>query len=205
MTASADVITFDEVVEHLDPPDLACVGAVLLGRCAPRALIVTTPNKEYNLNAMVKCSRTQPCDRSVLSRLSPEELKKADMCKGCGLYLYGSPPHHDAYPLRNTDHRFEWTRAEFREWATSLAAEHGYSVRFDGAGGGAWDEKQAGMFHGPGPMSQIAIFERTEGASAAAAAGASVAAEAPDEPLNAPWMAPAAIAPAALVWASTVS
>ena len=60
------------------------------------------------------------------------------------------------------DHRFEWTRAEFRAWAEGLAAEHGYSVRFDGVGGGAWDEeRQPGApCHGPGPSSQVAIFER---------------------------------------------
>ncbi|QXJ20640.1 3' terminal RNA ribose 2'-O-methyltransferase Hen1 [Actinomadura graeca] len=31
--------------------------------------------------------------------------------------------------MRHPDHRFEWTRAEFREWAGRVAAEHGYRVR----------------------------------------------------------------------------
>jgi 3' terminal RNA ribose 2'-O-methyltransferase Hen1 len=30
--------------------------------------------------------------------------------------------------LRHGDHRFEWTRAEFRAWAKRVAGEHGYSV-----------------------------------------------------------------------------
>ena len=32
--------------------------------------------------------------------------------------------------LRHRDHRFEWTRAQFRAWAERVAAEHGYAVRF---------------------------------------------------------------------------
>jgi 3' terminal RNA ribose 2'-O-methyltransferase Hen1 len=31
---------------------------------------------------------------------------------------------------RHRDHRFEWTRAEFEAWATSVAGAHGYDVRF---------------------------------------------------------------------------
>jgi 3' terminal RNA ribose 2'-O-methyltransferase Hen1 len=36
--------------------------------------------------------------------------------------------------LRHEDHRFEWTRAEFRAWAERAAAEYGYAVRFAGIG-----------------------------------------------------------------------
>ena len=32
--------------------------------------------------------------------------------------------------MRHKDHRFEWTRAEFQSWATSMAARFGYAVRF---------------------------------------------------------------------------
>ncbi|MGH2642027.1 MAG: 3' terminal RNA ribose 2'-O-methyltransferase Hen1 [Actinomycetota bacterium] len=31
---------------------------------------------------------------------------------------------------RHRDHRFEWTRAEFEAWATSVAGDHSYDVRF---------------------------------------------------------------------------
>ncbi|MDL4774941.1 3' terminal RNA ribose 2'-O-methyltransferase Hen1 [Actinomadura xylanilytica] len=31
--------------------------------------------------------------------------------------------------MRHADHRFEWTRAQFREWAGRVAAAHGYQVR----------------------------------------------------------------------------
>ena len=32
--------------------------------------------------------------------------------------------------LRHRDHRFEWTRVEFVQWAQSVAGRFGYSVRF---------------------------------------------------------------------------
>jgi hypothetical protein len=32
--------------------------------------------------------------------------------------------------FRHGDHRFEWTRVEFREWAGRVAERFGYSVRF---------------------------------------------------------------------------
>ncbi len=35
-----------------------------------------------------------------------------------------------AEKLRHPDHRFEWTRQEFREWAEGVATRHGYRVRF---------------------------------------------------------------------------
>jgi len=36
--------------------------------------------------------------------------------------------------MRHSDHRFEWTRAEFAGWATRVAAEHGYAVHLRGVG-----------------------------------------------------------------------
>ena len=32
--------------------------------------------------------------------------------------------------FRHRDHRFEWTRAQFNDWAERVSASHGYSVRF---------------------------------------------------------------------------
>lgn len=32
--------------------------------------------------------------------------------------------------VRHRDHRFEWTRAEFRAWADAVASRHGYAVRY---------------------------------------------------------------------------
>ena len=161
----ADVITLIEVVEHLDPPVLAALGTALLGRCQPRALLVSTPNKEFNLNMMVQCTMSTPCPRND-PHLTYDDVRRLQLaerfCKPCALFVSGSPPSIDAYPLRCDDHRFEWTRAEFTFWARALAAANGYSVSFDGVGGGPLDEAQRSgeRFHGPGPSTQIAIFVR---------------------------------------------
>jgi 3' terminal RNA ribose 2'-O-methyltransferase Hen1 len=32
--------------------------------------------------------------------------------------------------FRHKDHRFEWTRAEFQSWASRIADQYGYTVRF---------------------------------------------------------------------------
>ena len=54
--------------------------------------------------------------------------------------------------LRHHDHRFEWTRAEFEEWASTAAARNGYDVRF--AAVGPVDPEV-------GPPTQMAVLTRT--------------------------------------------
>lgn len=51
--------------------------------------------------------------------------------------------------FRHTDHRFEWSRAEFAAWATAVAARHGYQVRLVAMG-----EEVEGV----GGPSQMAVF-----------------------------------------------
>ncbi|MFD5628439.1 MULTISPECIES: 3' terminal RNA ribose 2'-O-methyltransferase Hen1 [unclassified Streptomyces] len=53
---------------------------------------------------------------------------------------------------RHGDHRFEWTRAEFRTWAERVAARHGYDVEFVPVGP---DDPEVG------PPTQMAVFEMT--------------------------------------------
>jgi hypothetical protein len=36
--------------------------------------------------------------------------------------------------LRHRDHRFEWTRAEFQQWARRVAEHYGYTVGFAAVG-----------------------------------------------------------------------
>ena len=55
--------------------------------------------------------------------------------------------------MRHRDHRFEWTRAEFAEWANGIAARRGYDVRFVGVG--TPDDEV-------GPPTQMAVFTRTD-------------------------------------------
>jgi len=40
----------------------------------------------------------------------------------------------EADELRHDDHRFEWSRAEFRAWGTATGERYGYDVRFDEIG-----------------------------------------------------------------------
>ncbi|SDU34193.1 3' terminal RNA ribose 2'-O-methyltransferase Hen1 [Jiangella alkaliphila] len=55
--------------------------------------------------------------------------------------------------MRHSDHRFEWTRAEFADWAERVAAAHGYTVAYAAVG-----EPDPGA----GPPTQLATFTRTE-------------------------------------------
>ena len=45
-----DVVTLVEVVEHLDIERLDVFADVVFGRAAPSAVVLTTPNREYNVN-----------------------------------------------------------------------------------------------------------------------------------------------------------
>ena len=89
-----DAAAVVEVVEHLDPPRLSAFERVLFEFARPGTVVLTTPNREYNV-----------------------------MWENVG-----------AERFRHPDHRFEWTRAEFRDWAEGIAGRFGYSVRFQPIG-----------------------------------------------------------------------
>lgn len=52
--------------------------------------------------------------------------------------------------FRHSDHRFEWTRAEFERWASGIATKYNYEVRFEPIGD--WDEEV-------GAPSQMGVFK----------------------------------------------
>lgn len=60
-------------------------------------------------------------------------------------------PNLPAGTMRHRDHRFEWTRAEFQQWAQATATTHGYAVRFLPVG---TQDPQVG------PPTQLAEFTR---------------------------------------------
>lgn len=65
-------------------------------------------------------------------------------------------PSLPAGRFRHRDHRFEWTRAEFRAWAHAAAERHGYRARFLTVGP---EDPEVGS------PTQLAVFERgAEGA-----------------------------------------
>lgn len=106
-----DAAAVVEVIEHLDQPRLAAFERVLFEFAKPNAVVLTTPNVEYNVR-------------------------------------FESLP---AGAFRHKDHRFEWTRAQFSEWARKIAEAYGYAVRFLPVG--PEDEEV-------GAPTQMAIFER---------------------------------------------
>ena len=111
--AGFDAATVIEVVEHLDPGRLAAFQRVLFEAARPRAVVLTTPNREFNVR-------------------------------------FESLP---AGQLRHRDHRFEWSRAEFRGWAEEVAKRFGYRVRFLAVG---TEDLELGT------PTQMAVFERSE-------------------------------------------
>ena len=85
-----DAAVLMEVIEHVDPPRLGALEHAVFGAARPTAIVVTTPNAEYNV-------------------------------------LYETL---EAGRMRHRDHRFEWTRAQFMDWARRVGATHGYTVEY---------------------------------------------------------------------------
>ena len=83
-----DAAAVVEVIEHLDANRLAAFAQVLFGSAKPKTVVLTTPNKEYNV---------------MWEKLEAETM-------------------------RHTDHRFEWTRAEFADWTAGIAQTYNYTV-----------------------------------------------------------------------------
>jgi 3' terminal RNA ribose 2'-O-methyltransferase Hen1 len=109
--AGLDAVVLMEVIEHTEPGRLAALERSVFGFAAPGAVVVTTPNAEFNV-----CFPALP-----------------------------------AGAMRHRDHRFEWTRAQFRGWAQRVAGDFGYQVHF--APVGAEDPVH-------GPPTQLAVFDR---------------------------------------------
>ena len=109
-----DAAAVVEVVEHLDPPRLAAFERAVFEFARPGTVVLTTPNREYNVT-----------------------------WENVG-----------AETLRHPDHRFEWTRQEFRDWAEAVAGRFDYTVRFLPIG----PENEA-----LGSPTQMAVFARTDG------------------------------------------
>jgi 3' terminal RNA ribose 2'-O-methyltransferase Hen1 len=85
-----DAAVLMEVIEHIDPERLPSVESSVFAHARPNAVIVTTPNSEYN-----------------------------------GLY-----PGLAAGRFRHPDHRFEWSRLEFVEWAQGICDRNDYTVEY---------------------------------------------------------------------------
>ncbi|MBX2856117.1 MAG: 3' terminal RNA ribose 2'-O-methyltransferase Hen1 [Rhodobacteraceae bacterium] len=106
-----DAAALVEVIEHVDPPCLSALELSLFDVARPKLVIVTTPNRDYNV---------------LFDRMAAGEL-------------------------RHGDHRFEWSRAEFADWAQGVAERNGYTPEIRPLG--PEDETV-------GAPSQMALFRR---------------------------------------------
>lgn len=83
-----------EVIEHIEPMRIPAFERAVFEFAAPRTVILTTPNREYNANY----------------------------------------EHMQENTLRHGDHRFEWTREEFRAWTEHICEKFGYTCKISGIG-----------------------------------------------------------------------
>lgn len=83
-----------EVIEHLPPERLKTFEQVVFECARPGLVIVTTPNREYNVVWQSTASGA----------------------------------------LRHRDHRFEWTRTEFKAWAKDVARKYSFAETFQSVG-----------------------------------------------------------------------
>ncbi|XP_070816614.1 small RNA 2'-O-methyltransferase [Chaetodon trifascialis] len=111
-----DLVTSIELIEHLTLDDVERFSEVVFGYMTPVAVIVSTPNFEFNPLLPV---------------------------------LAG---------FRHSDHKFEWTRAEFQSWALKVCLQYGYEVEFTGVG-----KAPPGQHERVGFCSQIGVFHRLGG------------------------------------------
>jgi 3' terminal RNA ribose 2'-O-methyltransferase Hen1 len=111
-----DAAILCEVIEHLDEPRLEAATEVVFRVAKPGLVIVTTPNREYNVMW--------------------ESLT--------------------AGATRHKDHRFEWSRDEFRAWADTVCARFGYSCETSGIG----DPGITPDGHAVGCPTQMGVFSR---------------------------------------------
>lgn len=73
--------------------------------------------------------RLSPVERAVFGVLRPPTVVVTT--PNCEYNVhYGLAPGE----FRHPDHRFEWTRARFQQWATGIARRNGYRVTFLGVG-----------------------------------------------------------------------
>ncbi|MGN1458271.1 MAG: 3' terminal RNA ribose 2'-O-methyltransferase Hen1 [Acutalibacteraceae bacterium] len=83
-----------EVIEHMDMQRIPFFEKVLFGYAQPKTVILTTPNKEYNIKY----------------------------------------PTLENDTLRHRDHRFEWTRDEFKNWCEHICSKFGYKAEIKNIG-----------------------------------------------------------------------
>ncbi|KAK5869561.1 hypothetical protein PBY51_024267 [Eleginops maclovinus] len=111
-----DLVTSIELIEHLTLADVELFSEVVFGYLTPGAVIVSTPNSDFN-----------PCLPGLVG-------------------------------FRHRDHKFEWSRAEFKSWAMKVCWQYGYVVELTGVG-----QAPPGQQEHVGFCSQVGVFHRLGG------------------------------------------
>ncbi|TDL25658.1 hypothetical protein BD410DRAFT_784698 [Rickenella mellea] len=137
-----------EVIEHLPPDIFPYFAPVLLGRYRPRLFLVTTPNYEFN-------SLFSPPPSATPSASLPTT---AYMRSSKG---FPDPTHRTTRVFRHSDHKFEWTRAEFAAWCSEASERWGYDVYIGGVGS-AKERDPWGRNDDVGDASLVAMFTRKD-------------------------------------------
>ncbi|WP_303291157.1 methyltransferase [Marinobacter sp. SS5-14b] len=81
----------------------------------------------------------------TIEHVYPNELSKVELMVFGELrprFLFMTTPNSEYNPLfdlepgefREEDHKFEWNRMKFRQWASGVAKRNGYTVHFGGIG-----------------------------------------------------------------------
>jgi 3' terminal RNA ribose 2'-O-methyltransferase Hen1 len=128
-----------EVVEHIDLNRLPAFAQAVFEAARPGVVVLTTPNAEYN-EKFVNMYQNQAQGggaRSPLGLTGPPE----------------TPYQTQGGGLRHGDHRFEWTREQFRTWGDAVAEKYGYSAVYSDIGDS--DEKL-------GAQTQMGVFTLCE-------------------------------------------
>lgn len=132
-----ECIVSSEVIEHLPPDIFAAFAPVLLGVYHPRLFLVTTPSFTFNARF------TAPNAPIAARRGYPDPTKRTNRV------------------FRHSDHKFEWTVDEFREWCDSAAREWGYEVQISSVGRAVEVDKW-GRDAELGGATSVAVFKRGE-------------------------------------------
>ena len=144
-----------------------------LDRAAQRLHLDTMPDRQRDRVSLLQSSLTYADDRltgldaavlmEVIEHIDPSRLAAAEQTvfgyarPGTVVVTTPNAEHNVRFrglapgAMRHPDHRFEWTRAQFRDWAGGVAARRGYQVSYRPVGA---DDPEVG------PPTQLAVFTR---------------------------------------------
>ncbi len=144
-----------------------------LDRAAQRLHLDTMPDRQRDRVALLQSSLTYADDRltgldaavlmEVIEHIDPSRLAAAEQTvfgyarPGTVVVTTPNAEHNVRFAglapgaRRHPDHRFEWSRPQFRDWAGGVAARRGYQVSYRPVGA---DDPEVG------PPTQLAVFTR---------------------------------------------